>query len=296
MSPDSVTIAQGASRCTLCPALGGGITSWVISGQDMLHHADADDLASHDPLRLSSFPLVPYSNRIADGQFNQNARPVSITRNFTPEPHAIHGIGWTRPWTVEAHTENTVTLTLSHRGDADWPWPFTAHQMISVTPEALLIDMKVRNDFDEAVPLAFGHHPYFDQDGAALGFIAAHVALNGSTMLPEDSVAPFGPFDFAAMPDVAGRSVDHGFSGWDGTAHIRWRGRPLGLVITSDLPASVVYIPLDGDAFCFEPVPHCTNAINRAGAAHAMPVVEPGDSFAATIRLTAVAADQMTHA
>jgi galactose mutarotase-like enzyme len=49
-----------------------------------------------------------------------------------------------------------------------------------------------------------------------------------------------------------------------------------------------VYIRPDLDAFCFEPVAHINNALNRHDRESAMPVVAPGESFEASIRFRAI--------
>jgi aldose 1-epimerase len=44
----------------------------------------------------------------------------------------------------------------------------------------------------------------------------------------------------------------------------------------------------DIDGFCFEPVPHVNNAINRRDPDHGMPVIAPGKSFSSSIFFRAV--------
>jgi aldose 1-epimerase len=284
-----IEIIAGESRCTLAPELGGSILSWSVAGQPMLRSASEPAITSGKPLGLASFPLVPWSNRIAGGRFAWGGCAVAITPNFAPEPHAIHGIGWNEAWAVEARSQSSATLTLQHSGDARWPWAFLARQSVSVEADRLTVAMSARNLSSETVPLGFGHHPYFDREGASLWFTAKRVWMNDEDMLPKQSEVPSGVFDFSADGGLEGRAVDHCFSGWDGPARIAWDGRPFGLSMTSDLPAAVVYLPQGGDRFCFEPVPHSNNAINRADADPPMPVIAPGGSFEASLCFKAVA-------
>jgi aldose 1-epimerase len=114
------------------------------------------------------------------------------------------------------------------------------------------------------------------------------VLMNGQDALPIDAVVPTGHFDFANVVTVAGRDIDHCYAEWDGEAEIRWEDRPLALHIRSDMKAAVVYIPVGGSAFCFEPVPHVNNALNRPDLSPAMPVIQPGASFSSSIVLQTV--------
>jgi aldose 1-epimerase len=288
--PELIRIGEGENVCTACPALGGSIISWSVSGQDMLRCADVDAIASGDPLALASFPLVPFSNRIGDAQFIWEGAQIELTRNFAPEPHAIHGIGWTSAWDIADKGEHYIELSLHHDGDARWPWPFAAVQRYSLTNDTLEMKLSATNLADHPVPLAFGHHPYFDQKGAHLHFSAAHVLMCGDDLLPTHAQAIEGLFDFHRDRSVQGLDIDNCYTGWGGKARIMWADLPLALEIESDLPAAVVYIPAGGDSFCFEPVPHLNNALNRSGDLPAMPVIAPGESFSAQIRLSAVEA------
>jgi aldose 1-epimerase len=278
------------SMCTILPSIGGGMGSWTVAGQDMLRAASPQAIRGAAPLGLSTFPLVPYSNRIANAGFNWMGKAICLTPNFRPEPHAIHGIGWRRQWAVEDATDTTASLMIVHTPDADWPWGFEARQAFSIAPDSLTITMRVRNCADHAVPLAFGHHPYFDAIGASLQFEARQVWMTGDGGLPAAPVAPSGQFDFAKPRAVHGSDTDHCYAGVKGSARITWAGRPLALDISSSpqLQAAVVYIPKGGDAFCFEPVPHINNALNLPGHEPAMPVIEPGDFFETTIVMKAI--------
>jgi aldose 1-epimerase len=280
-TPELTRIQDDRSHCELCPHIGGSILRWVVDGQSMLR-SNAE--ATGDPLLLASFPLVPYSNRIGYAQFNWQ-QSIQLTRNFAPEPHAIHGVGWTRSWRVETVEAHSCTLAIDHEGDGHWPFAFSASQSFELRDGALIITATAINRATHPAPLAFGHHPYFDSNGAVLRFSAGSVLMTGIDALPADAILPIGQFDFADGGAVSGRDIDHCYADWNGHAEIRWQGRPLALEIIADMAAAVVYIPKGGSAFCFEPVPHVNNALNRPDLAPAMPVIQPGASFSSTIKL-----------
>jgi aldose 1-epimerase len=180
-------------------------------------------------------------------------------------------------------------MVITHEGNEHWPFAFTASQSFELRDGALIITSAAINRSDQPAPLAFGHHPYFNQQGASLRFKAGSVLMNGEDALPLHASAPTGQFDFEGGGAVAGRDIDHCYADWDGHAEIRWEGKPLALEIRTDAKAAVVYVPHDGRAFCFEPVPHVNNALNRPDLAPAMPIIAPGLSFASTTVLQTVA-------
>ena len=290
MTDDALILNSGTAQCTLYPGIGGSLGGWTVDGQDILHAVSDEDVASRDPLRMSSFPLVPYSNRIGDARFDWAGDRVQLAPNFPPEPHAIHGVGWKRRWGVVRSHDDMVQLRYEHKPDTHWPWAFTAEQTITLSGTSLTLNLRARNDHGTPVPLAFGHHPYFDAAGARLHFDAARVWMSGADALPTEAIAPAGDFDFRVGAEVEGRAVDHCYAGWTGATRIDWARRAYTLEITAtpSLPAAVIYIPNGGDNFCFEPVPHINNALNLAGKVPTIPIIEPGEWFTAAIIMQAL--------
>ncbi len=287
-----ITLTADDAICQLLPEYGGAMACWNIGDQAMLRTAAPAAIAVHDPLGMASFPLVPYSNRIANAAFDWAGQSYYLSRNFAQEQHAIHGLGWLMPWQIAQVSENSALLTLDFAGSDAWPWPFMATQKITLYDHALDIKLKAQNKSNAQVPLAFGYHPYFDKAGASLQFCSNKVWMSSPDALPTHAIDLAGQFDFSNIIPVAGRDVDHCYTGWDGVTNIRWEGRKYGLEIKAspELPAAVVFIPLDGDAFCFEPVPHVNNALNMQGEQYAMPVIAPGAEYTAHIAMHAVVA------
>jgi aldose 1-epimerase len=287
---ETLTLTRGAARCDILPQVGGSIGTWSVGGQEMLRTASEGGIAARDPYATAGFPLVPYSNRIGHGAFEWRGRHISLARNFPPEPHAIHGVGFERSWQVQMRSSDSALLSLRHRPDAAWPWAFDARQRITLTDDLLILEFDVMNVESQPVPLAFGHHPYFPRDGARLTFHAQGVWLTGDDGLPRELVQPGGQFDFSKGSAVENADIDHCFTGWNGLAIIAWPDKAQALAITAsrELSSAVVYIRRELDAFCFEPVAHINNAINRSDPDSAMPVIAPGESFEASIRFRAI--------
>jgi aldose 1-epimerase len=281
----ALTLSQGESRCELLPLLGGSIGAWVVGGQPMLRAASGRALAAKDVYATAGFPLVPYSNRVDAARFEWHGRSVALMPNFEPEPHAIHGVGFERPWEVHEQSENSALLTLKHLADAAWPWDFEARQRITLGTDFLTLSLSATNLERFPVPLAFGHHPYFPRGGARLQFRARSVWLHGEDGLPSERVAPSGDFDFSSGAPVERADIDHCYSGWERVARVIWEDKAQALEISAspELTYAVVYARAELDEFCFEPVPHLSNALNRQEAEWRMPVVSPGESFTASI-------------
>jgi aldose 1-epimerase len=225
--------------------------------------------------------MLPYAGRIADGRFHWAGVGHHLPPNLPGEAMAIHGVGFWRGWRVATLADDAVTLALDHAGDAHWPWPFRAEQEFALTGDALTITAQITNLAGIAVQAGVGFHPYFDSAGARLQFAAPRYWPDAGRNLPgEPAPTPEG-WDFGRGRAVAGLNIDHSFGGWNGQARIDWAGRRHALLMTASAPISaiaVVYIPPDADFFCFEPMPHLPNALNRHGGEGAMSPLAPGES------------------
>jgi aldose 1-epimerase len=288
---ETLSLSQGDSRCSLLPQIGGSIAAWSVRGQEMLRPARATDVAQRNPYATAGFPLVPFSNRVGGARFEWKGQLVRLAQNFPPEPHAIHGVGFERPWQVQARTANSVLLAMKHHPDDAWPWGFEARQRLTVGDDSLTLDLSATNLESEPVPLAIGHHPYLPRAGARLTFYAGGVWLLRSDGLPGEQVAPSGDLDFSKGAPVERADIDHCFCGWGRAAYVMWPDKPRMLEISAsaELPCVVLYSNAALNEFCFEPVAHMNDALNRREPELSMPVVAAGESFSASIRFRAIA-------
>src|SRR6185436_2997991 len=133
---DALILAAGSALVELAPATGGAIARFVHRDVDVLRPVSDEARAQANVRGYACYPLVPYSNRIANAQLLFDRRTHALARNFGDHPHSIHGVGWQRPWHVVAKEAASALLALDHRGvgaDATaWPWPFRAMQSFAL--------------------------------------------------------------------------------------------------------------------------------------------------------------------
>lgn len=278
----SFELRAGALRLALCPDIGGAIAG--------LWHRDTPVLRSIEPAALlqarqaACFPLVPYSNRLGHRHFRWKGGDYTTRANREGSPHSLHGVGWMRAWQIVSSSAVEVVMRLRHDGDADWPFAFEASQYITLTPQALNMQMLFTNHADVAQPVGLGWHPYFPRRARSRVHIEVSDRWDADvTQLPIRKVAQPG-----IDSDVAHLDFDHCFEGWRGPARIR--DERFSLQLMSSLQRLVVYTPQDRDWFCIEPVSHVTNAIHMADPiAHGLRVVEPGASTEVSMSLEVAA-------
>jgi len=293
---DAIALAAGAAQVVIEPGTGGALASFAVGGVDILRPTlpGATDVRAH-----ACYPLVPYSNRIANAQLAFRGRTFGLARNFGDHPHSIHGVGWQQSWTVAAHDATSARLVLEHTGAGDaanaWPWPFRATESIALrgdgTRATLTLKLTLANTGHSAFPFGLGFHPFLVRGPSArLGFRARGVWRTDATRLPLalEPMLPGGPFEPPRDPGTD--AIDNVFAGWDGAAVLDDARRRIAVTLAADRAASflVVYAP-EGAAFlALEPVTHMTDAFNRAARGDqdtGTRTLGPGSAFSCTMEI-----------
>jgi len=300
-----VTIAAGDATVALVPGVGGSIASFHCRGIDVLRPTSETSRHAGDVRQFACYPLVPYSNRIAQSALAFDERTHPLARNFGDHPHAIHGVGWQRAWTLEAQEPARARIALDHVLDGDaalaWPWAFRATQAFVLTPVAdgamLTLTLTIRNTDSRAFPFGLGWHPFFPRDESSeLGFVAQGVWQTDATCLPTMHVTVPPDWRFDPPRAIGATTVDNVFTGWGGDAEIRWPRTGHRALIEADRSCShlVVFVPPGTDHFAVEPVTHMTDAFNRAARGEpdtGTRYLRPGEARSCTMRIVATTYD-----
>lgn len=281
-----LTLTHGAMRCDLLPELGGAIAGLWFERIAVLRPPPATGLAS--VREAGSYPLLPYSNRIGLARMQWEGVSYALAPNFAPEPHAIHGVGWQRPWAVSQKGPDFARMSFQHAGDSGWPFAFDGRQTLQLHANALELHLELTNRADHAAPVGLGWHPYFaKRPGSRITFAAAGRWEMGPDKLPTHRMAMPGLEAPCATLDV-----DHCFDGWSGIAQLQ--DDRLRCTLSSDLDHLVVFTHPSRDFVAIEPVSHVNNALNLASGADVrtlgVQVLEPGQSMTAQMRITVLPA------
>lgn len=267
-----VELAAGPMRLLLAPRVGGAIAALheQRGGErlDWLRPASAEDLARGDPFAMGSFPLLPWCNRIRDGRARFGGRDIAIAATHPARPsgkHALHGLGWLRPWQVAESGPAQARLALAFEADGQWPWAFEATQRFELDRSGLRCTLALTNRDTAPMPAGIGHHPYFPhRPGTRLRTATAAMWRADAEVMP---VALEPTAEVARLREgvpLSSLDLDNNFTRWQREARIEWPDAGRTLVLSADAPLDffVLYCPRGGGHFCAEPVSQCTDAIN----------------------------------
>jgi aldose 1-epimerase len=309
------------------PELRLGIRSDVGGGVDEFAFASSD--GSFVPLwrtapaaaswfnELSSYTLLPWSNRIAGGAFEFGGTRRELRRDW-PDGTAIHGSVKDLPWRILDRSPFSARLGFesadhgtAEKSRCNWPWRFGAVQRYELDGFTLRMDLEITNRSDEPMPAGAGWHPFFPR---TLGVGAAKGTQGACDQTPLDEIVvrapvagrypargmlPTGPAVMDGMCERLARG-EH-FSDLDlddvfllrreGEAcfSVEWPSSRVRLDVTGspDLSHMVVYSGRGEDGkklpfVCVEPVTMVNDGFNlaaRGWSGTGVRTVEPGETW-----------------
>jgi galactose mutarotase-like enzyme len=239
--------------------------------------------------------LYPWANRLSGFDYSVGGHTVSLPRDPTrialdPNGLPIHGvIGGRMAWEpvgVRDDDGRSLSARLSW-SDARpelfevFPFRHDLHYEARLAAGRLEIEIVVRPCGADAVPVAFGFHPYLSPPGASREHWLVelppmrHLALDAH-QIPVGA----GQASSARGFELADNEFDDGFDGVSRPARFSLTAgeRDIVLELLEGYPCAQVFSPVAAQFICFEPMTAPANAL-RSGVG--LRVLAPGESYRA---------------
>ena len=300
-----VDLVSATWRVGILPCSAGAIASAkvLVDGvwRDLLRPTKATRLDS--PTACASFPLIPWSNRVAEAKLTFAGRTWQLPRT-SPDGTAMHGSVLPFGFEVLERTPGSVRLRLDSRDvvGMGFPWEFTTELGYTLTDDGLTVTTTVTNVDAEAFPAGFGHHPYFVRSlTPGCGEPHLEIPVTGGYVLQAAmAVGEAGPLppraDYSRLRPLGNRFVDDCLTGRvPGPVRIvypgaRADGSDVEVRITADDVYShwVLYVPVQRAYFAVEPATNANGGFalaERGVAGSGVFVLGPGESKTGTFTI-----------
>lgn len=291
MAASTITLRSSLLELDLAPSIGGSVSrlDWIADGGSAAILRKVDG-ALQQVLDASSFPLVPFVNRIRGGSFRFRDREVRLEPNMAGDPSPLHGQGWTSAWTVTEANDDEATLRFEHEA-GQWPWAYSAQQRFRIESNAVHMRLSCRNESDQPMPCGLGFHPYFNcGPNSRIQTSVEQVWTVDENVLPVARMPATGRYSIGD-DTVCGRGLDNGYGGWSGVALFSDPDWPFELELSS--PGArffQLYSPPSGGIFVAEPVSHANAALNEPEEnwpSLGIRILQPGEEMAIDARIAA---------
>jgi len=267
----TIELHADAARVRLLPGAGARVSTLRLCQPgrgfvDVLHPYPED---SFDPIRWAKggiYPLMPYSNRIANAILQIGGEPIVLQPHPDASPHSLHGNAHLLPWQTVEHDATSAVVALDCAPSAAWPWHYTARMRFELAPSELRIGLELRNADTRLMPAGVGLHPYLRHEvQARLGYRATTVWPPTPEFLPSLARAPEAGEIYWPARSLPAGALTHYVGGWAGFAQVELP-EAAWLQISADASFGhlTVHRPDTLAYLCLEPVSHVVNGFNLA--------------------------------
>jgi len=238
-----IELASGDDRVVVDEAQGGRLASLVAGGEERL--IEPND----DPYGWGSFVMIPWAGRVAHARIDD----LDLDLEANHGDHAIHGVAYDRPWTVDRSAGNAVELLCPLPTDR-WPPGGMAAQRITLTRGCLDLEVQVQAGATP-MPVAVGWHPWFrrpDKGDMTVVVDTPTVLDTNRELIPTGDVVKVNrKLDLQRSAKLGRRRLDHAYVDVVEPVTVSWPD----LVLTMELPSkpATVVVHTPAHAVCVEP-------------------------------------------
>lgn len=283
-------------KATFVPELAMLMSSLVHRGGELLDPRDGIEAYAERAATMAVPLLFPWANRIEGFGYRAEGLEVKIDRDSAlvhtdGNGLPIHGAApASLPFQVvrAAVDDGVPTLVAALETTSVrpiFPYPYRLEITARLSERALSIEATLQAKSSQAVPVAFGWHPYLTLPGAPregwqLTIPARERVELDDRMIPTGRTTPAGDLDGA----LADRTFDDAFTGVDPGAafEVAGGGRRIRVLFEEGVPFAQIYSP-EGAAFiCFEPM---TAPVNALASGWSLRVAREGEPYRAAFRI-----------
>jgi aldose 1-epimerase len=221
-SGEQWTIRHGDQSATVVQ-VGGGLREYVVGGRPVLFGYAADAKADAGRGQL----LMPWPNRIRDGQYEFAGRTQQLALSEPARANASHGLVRWALWTLDRHDESSLTVSYLLLPQQGWDGSLRLEVTYALDDDGLTVTPSATNIGAAAAPFGFGAHPYLTAgesvvDDASLRLPAGTVLRVDDRLIPSGS-APVPPeLDFSTSSRIDDTVLDHAFTDLQADGDGRW--------------------------------------------------------------------------
>lgn len=291
------------------PALGFNCIRWHTETKnksvDWVYHTP-DYLSERKATRSGVPVLVPFPNRIRNGEFEWDGVKYQLPKNDPSQKNAIHGFACDNPWRVveQEYDANFAALTGEFQPLIDapnalplWPCDYRVQQTYVLYADRLRVEFSVTNVSTKSMPFGMGYHPYFhigDQPEKTFVYGAGLQLWELIENLPTGNHVPVEKNKDLTQPRIFNNlQADDVYTDLHMQKDVTSGLYMLGGIIFQELDTVlqvlgekhyrelVVYVPPHRNAVCIEPYTCTTDAINleKKGIDSGLMVLEPGETW-----------------
>jgi aldose 1-epimerase len=193
--------------------VGAGLRSYTVRDRDVIDGFAEEEMCSIGRGQL----LLPWPNRIEDGQYQFGGRMHQIPISEPARHNALHGLTRWVNWTAVEEAGDRVLLSLVLHPQDGYPFTLRFDVEYHLSASGLAMRTTARNVGQQDAPYGAGHHPYLTVgallDEALLKLPALMRLDTNDRLIPTGRVLPNRgtAYDFLELRPIGSVRMDTAF-------------------------------------------------------------------------------------
>ena len=146
----------GRCQKAVVTEIAGSLRALEVDGVALLQDYPAQSGAPS----CAGWVLVPWPNRVADGQWTYDGVPQQLEITEPGHGNALHGLLTRAAYSVAHRTEDSITLAADVTAEPGYPFELATAVRYQLVRDGLLVTHSLTNTGSRAAPAAAGAHPY----------------------------------------------------------------------------------------------------------------------------------------
>ena len=296
LTPVTLRDPSSALAAVYVPEAGMIATSLADDGIELLGQRRGLDAYLSAGKTMGIPLLYPWANRLSAMTYAVDGQTVTLAPDaygVRPDNNGlpIHGLLAAYPgWRAQQVSESKLIAQLDFGAQAEllasFPFPHLVELTVELSDRTLTVSTTVTPTADNAVPLAYGFHPYLHLPGVPRADWLVELPAMRHLFL-DDTGIPTGvtAATEASAEPLGDKVFDDGFDQVaDGAVFaVSGRGRRLEVRFDRGYSAAQVFAPAGETVICFEPMAAPTDALRRGGYRSARPGEPDTTVFSITV-------------
>ena len=212
-SGQQFVLTSGEQRAAVTE-VGAGLRAYTVGDRDVIDGFAEDEMCSVGRGQL----LLPWPNRIEDGQYEFAGRVHQAPINEPARHNALHGLTRWMNWTAVDQAPDRVLMSLVLHPQDGYPYTIRFDVEYRLSAGGLSVRTTASNVGQQAAPYGAGHHPYLTVgtliDDARLKMPALMRLEANERLIPTGGVLPNRgtAFDFMELRPIGSLKMDTAFA------------------------------------------------------------------------------------
>jgi len=211
LSGTQIRLELGDQYATIVE-VGANVREYTVGDRPVFSPFSAEEVApaSHGAV------LVPWPNRIRDGRYVYEGKPLQLPITETERFTALHGLGCWHRWAVQRQSAVAAELTLRLPPTPGYPFDLRFTVRYALTEAGLHVTAQAENLGDSTAPYGVGFHPWLSPGFASLDectvqLDAATRVVTDIRLLPIGLEPATGRYDLRRNRSLRGLALDDAY-------------------------------------------------------------------------------------